>query len=115
MKHSKIPIDKLVYNPSKNDLEGMARLADFIEHQVYLIDLMKNETALIQLTVEGDSPIHKFRLPANIRNSDARDKSRRDNYTTLLLGYWATKCYWDMLYAPPLQKESFIPFSMGFN
>ncbi len=115
IKHSKIPIDKLVYNPTKNDLEGMARLADFIEHQVYLIDLTKDETALIQLTSDSDSSVHKFRLPVNIRKSDSPDKARRDNYTTLLLGHWATKAYFDMMYAPPVQKESFIPFSMGFS
>jgi len=110
MKVSKIPVDSLKYNPKKEELEGRARLADFIEHQVYLIDETKNEIALIQLTSESDSSVHKFRLPVNVRKSDSPNKPRRDNYTSLLLGNWAMKCYFDMIYAPPPQNDSFVPF-----
>ena len=110
MKETGIPYEELIYNPAKNELEGMARLADFIEHQTDLIDLVKNETSLIQLTNQGDSPTHRFTLPANIRNSDSKDKARRDNYTTLLLGNFAMKAYYDMLYAPKTEQQSFIPF-----
>jgi len=107
---TKVPVDTLRYNPKKDDLEDRARLADFIEHQVYLIDETKNEIALIQLTSESDSAVHKFRLPVNVRKSDSPNKPRRDNYTSLLLGNWAMKCYYDMVYAPPPQKDSFVPF-----
>lgn len=115
MVDSKINVEELVYDPKKNDLEEKARLADFIEHQVYLIDLMKDETALIELSSDSDSPVHKFRLPSNIRNSDSPNKVRRDTYTTLLLGNWAIHCYYDMVYTAPIKQENFIPFSMGFS
>lgn len=109
---SKIPINELNYNNGEN-LEGDAKLADFIEHQVYLIDLVKNETALIQLSADGDSTTHKFRLPSNLRNSDSPDKARRDNYTTLLMGNWAMQQYYNMMYSAPSEQKSFVPFFIG--
>lgn len=115
MKKTSIPFDELIYDPDKRDLQGMAKLADFIEYQVYLIDLMKDETALIQLTTQGDSPVHQFRLPANVRNSDSKDKARRDNYTTLLMGYWAMTQYYNMMYSAPEKQPAFVPFFIGSN
>ncbi len=102
----------LIYDPGET-LEGKAKMSDFIEHQKYLIDLVKDETCLIEINQDSDSTTHKFRLPQNLRRSTSPDKARKDNYTTLLMGAYATKCYFDMMYAEPVKKKGFVPFSLG--
>lgn len=109
LKNSQIPIDELVYDNLGEFLEGPAKKADFIEHQTDLIDLVKSETALIEIK-SSPTGHQTFQLPQQLRRSDKPDKARKDNYTTLLLGNWAVKCYYDMTYTDLNDAPLLAPF-----
>jgi hypothetical protein len=105
---AKVSVDNLVYDMESKDLVGDQRKADFIEHQSYLIDLVKDETSLIETTTTDSGKI-TFRLPASIKNDKSTTRARRDSYSSLLLGNWAAKCYFDMHDKAPV-REVFIPY-----
>ena len=105
---SNIPIDTLIYDMESNSLKDEQRKADFIEHQSYLIDLVKDETSLIETTTTDSGKI-TFRLPSSIKRDSSSTRARRDSYTTLLMGNWAAKCWFDMQ-EKVIQRERFIPY-----
>jgi hypothetical protein len=64
----------------------------FIELQDELIDMTKNEMAHIQVTVSNLGN-RSFSLPQNIRRVKSKTRTRRDNYSSLLLANWGLKLY----------------------
>jgi hypothetical protein len=110
LKKIDIPLDELVYDNVGEPLKGLAKRADFIEHQTDLIDLVKSETALIEVKPSAAGTTQTFQLPQSLRRSDSPDKARKDNYTTLLLGNYAVRSYYDMCYTPLEEHHSFQPF-----
>ena len=71
-------------------------LLDLIEFQDSLIYGTKKQCALVEVksTAMGNQ---SFDLPQHLKRSTSANKARKDNYTTLMLGTWATKCYFDMM------------------
>jgi hypothetical protein len=59
-----------------------------------MIDLTKNECALIQITTTAQGT-QTFDLPSNLRRQTGPDKARKDSYSALLLANWMTKVYFD--------------------
>lgn len=107
----KIPIDEIKFHTESESMQGSGKQAEFIDHQGYLIDLVKSETALIQINVTTLGT-QTFTLPQSVKRDHSANRSRRDNYTTLLLGSWASKCYFDML---DHEEEEFIFEPTFFN
>ena len=83
---------------------------DTRNNQTDLIDLVKDETALIEVKLSAAGTSQTFQLPQNLRRSDSPDKARKDNYTTLLLGNWGVICYYNMFYTQLEEVHSFVPF-----
>lgn len=110
LKKADIPLDELVYDNVGEQLTGLAKKSGFIEHQTDLIDLVKDETALIEIRRSATGTAQSFQLPQNLRRSDSPDKARKDNYTTLLLGNWAARCYYNLFYTHIEEYSSFQPF-----
>jgi len=110
LKKIDIPLDELVYDNRGEQLEGVAKKSDFIEYQGDLIDMVKKETALIEIRPSPTGATQSFQLPQSVRRDDSANKTRKDNYTTLLLGNWACKCYYDMIYTNIQEPLSFTPF-----
>ena len=73
-----------------------AKMIDFIEHQTDIIDLTKEECALIQITTTSQGT-QTFDLPPNLKRQSGRDKARKDSYSALVLGNWMVKTYFDMM------------------
>lgn len=71
-------------------------LYDFIAYQDGLIDLTKKECNLIEITstIKGTQ---SFDLPQNLKRNTSANRARKDNYTSLLLGCWGVKCYFDII------------------
>lgn len=103
-----IPIDILIYDPESKNLEGSAKKADFIEHQGEMINMVKSETALIEIKASSTGNL-TFNLPSSLKRDNSPTRARRDSYTALLLNSWAVKCYWDITDKEEL-KETFVPF-----
>ena len=76
---------------------------DFIENQDNLIYQTKKQCALIEVksTAKGTQT---FDLPQHLKRNTSANRARRDNYTTLMLGVWALKCYFDI---KGVQQEEF--------
>ena len=83
-------------------------ILDFIETQDSLIHQTKKQCALIEVksTAKGTQT---FDLPLHLKKSESINRARRDNYTTLMLGNWAIKCYYDMMNAPAEEAGTFTP------
>ena len=73
-----------------------SKMIDFVEHQKDMMDLIKMECALIQVStsVQGTQ---SFDLPTNLKKQTGADKARKDSYSALILGNWMTHIYYDMM------------------
>ena len=94
---SRVPIKDLKFlrnDPNANGGVG-ARMIDFVEHQKDMMDLIKVQCALIQITtsVQGTQ---SFDLPVSLRKQKGADKARKDSYSALVLGNWFMNIYYDM-------------------
>ena len=89
---------------------GEPTVLDFIEVQDALIHQTKKQCALVEVksTAKGTQT---FDLPQHLKRSTSSQRARKDNYTTLMLANWATRCYYDIL---RVQKgnfdDTFTPF-----
>lgn len=91
-------------------LTGHESLLDLIEFQDSLIYQTKKQCSLIEVktTTTGHQ---SFDLPQHLKRSTSANKARKDNYTTLMLGAWATKCYYDMTTTKEVKiPKTFTPF-----
>jgi len=95
-KNKKIPIEEIRFlriGESERQSAG-AKMIDFIEHQADMMNLTKNECALIQITTTAQGT-QTFDLPSNLRRQTGPDKARKDSYSALVLANWMTKIYFD--------------------
>lgn len=68
---------------------------EFIEHLADMQILTKRETSLIELSVNVNGN-QTYDLPKTMRRDNDPNRARRDSYTTLLLGAWGVKCYYNL-------------------
>ena len=94
---ARIPIKDLKFlRNDPNDKGGAgARMIDFVEHQKDMMDLIKVQCALIQITTSLQGT-QSFDLPPNLRKQKGADKARKDSYSALVLGNWAMNVFYDM-------------------
>ena len=93
-----VPIGKLKFlRLSEEDAKqsNQAKMIDFIEHQYDMINMTKNQCALIQITTSPQGT-QTFGLPTELRRQTGPDKARKDSYSALVLGSWMTKIVYDM-------------------
>jgi hypothetical protein len=98
-RNKKIPISKLKFlrtADSENKQSNPAKMIDFVEHQYDMINLVKNQCALIQIRTSPQGT-QTFDLPPNLRRQSGPDKARKDSYSALVLGNWMIKLYYDMM------------------
>lgn len=113
LKSDNIPIKTLVFDTEKlGDVESSgSKQIDLIERQSFLINLVKKECAMIEISLTANGS-QSFDLPKNLRGRSSVDRARKDSYSALLLCNYGIKCYFDMQ-DPNLQKSGggFMPFS----
>ena len=94
---SRVPIDELKFirnDPNEKSGKG-ARMIDFVEHQKDMMDLIKVQCALVQITTSAQGT-QSFDLPPTLRKQKGADKARKDSYSALVLGNWMMNTYYDM-------------------
>lgn len=106
----KIPIHTIEFaegetkNQSDREKQG-----EFIEHQAFLIKLLKKECSMIEVTTTNTG-VQKFDLPSNLLKDKSPERARKDSYTALLLGVWGLKCYFELLnYDKKTTMGGFVP------
>lgn len=94
---SSIPIKdlKFIKNFDDNQPDG-AKMIDFVEHQKDMLDLIKVECALIQVSTSTQGT-QSFDLPYNLKKQRGSDKARKDSYSALVLGNWMISIHFDMM------------------
>ena len=84
-------------------------MIDFVEHQKDIMDLIKVQCALVQVTTSSQGT-QSFDLPMNLRKQRGADKARKDSYSCLVLGNWMMQIYFDMVNAKDDSGQStFMP------
>ncbi len=82
----------------------------FIEEQDAWISETKAQLALIEVKSTTLGTL-QFDMPQNLRRETGINRPRKDNYTCMLIGCWATKMYFDIMFAEDKQVVStFTPF-----
>tara|TARA_R110002110_G_scaffold145876_7_gene335546 strand:- start:869 stop:1156 length:288 start_codon:yes stop_codon:yes gene_type:complete len=92
------------------EMVGHPNTLEFIEFQDAWIHQTKKQCSLVEVktTAKGTQ---SFDLPQHLKRSTSANKARKDNYTTLMLGVWGVKCYFDMVdYKQEQVDNSFVPF-----
>lgn len=101
--------NKVVCSRVPLELTGHGSLGDLIDVQDELIYDVKRQCALIEVktTARGNQT---FDLPQHLKRSTSSNRARKDNYTTLMLGVWATKCYFEIMeFQVDTQTNTFAP------
>lgn len=101
--------DRVVNSHVQLDLTGQKSVGDLIDIQDELIYEVKRQCALIEVksTARGNQT---FDLPQHLKRSTSSNRARKDNYTTLMLGAWATKCYFELMDTQIASVQStFVP------
>jgi len=81
---------------------------EFIEQQDFIIQDTKDQCANVEVSTTSRGT-QSFDLPSHLRKSTSINRARKDNYTTLMLGNWGVKIYFDLM-AP----ENFIKKNVQF-
>jgi len=92
------------------DLVGHPNILEFIEFQDAWVYQTKKQCSLVEVktTAKGTQ---SFDLPQHLKRSTSSNKARKDNYTTLMLGCWGVKCYFDTKdYKQEEVENTFVPF-----
>jgi hypothetical protein len=94
---SNIPIKELKFLRNNEEEQGVsAKMIDFVEHQKDMMDLIKVECALIQVTTTAQGT-QSFDLPHNLKKQRGADKARKDSYSALVLANWMIPIHFDMM------------------
>ena len=79
----------------KDSADFNSQILDFIAIQDDMIEQTKRQLALIQPTVTSKGTMG-FDLPQHLRRSKSPQRSRKDNYSCLVMGSWIAKIWFDM-------------------
>ncbi len=92
-----------------SDLEGSSSMYEFVVYQDAMIDVVKTECALIEVS---SSPLGHltYDLPHHMtRNRKNVNRPRRDNYAALWLAAWGMRIYLASQELPPPEDNTFEP------
>jgi hypothetical protein len=101
--------NKVVSQDIPIGLIGYETIGDLIDEQDTLIVQVKKECTLIEVSTNPKGA-QTFDLPQHLKRSESKNRARKDSYTALLLGVWATKMYFDLISSPTRTVQTtFLP------
>jgi hypothetical protein len=110
---SKTTANEKAFNKQSNyrvnlDHSASESVLDLIEQQDNHVYQTKRQCALVEVktTPRGTQT---FDLPQHLKRSTSQHRARKDNYTTLMLACWATRCYFDMADVQETSHQTFSP------
>lgn len=109
-----IPIEDITFSKINEDGDMSAKQIDFIEHIKDMVDMIKVQCALIQVSTTANGS-QSFDLPSNLKKQRNADKARKDSYSALVLGNWMMNIYYDMMATPQQDnvQATFTPMFIG--
>ena len=108
-----LPIDKLKWDIKAPKASKGAMMIDLIDHQKYVVELTKSECANIEV-VANPQGSQSFNLPQNLRRQKGPNRARKDSYSSLVLGNWFAKVFFDAENATQQKRPeaTFVPFAI---
>lgn len=85
-------IEEKIDNPAE---KGKLGLLDLVGWQEHIIQDTKDQCALIE--PKNRDGTFRFDLPSHLKKINTNNKSRKDNYTTLFMGNWTVKVYFELM------------------
>lgn len=111
VKNQPIPIEDIEFTTAENydnySLEG--KLIDFADHMNEIVTMAVKEITLIEVKTTPTGHM-TFDLPSNLKDTKNPKRARRDLYTSVLLGAWGLKCYFEIHSDKGGVEEVFRPF-----
>lgn len=102
--------DKTFMDTSGTNYTGYDNVSDLITNQDVLIHQTKKECALIEVKATTKGTL-SFDLPQTFKRDNRPNRVRKDSYTSLMLGNWGAKCYYDIVNQPvQIVQNTFTPF-----
>jgi hypothetical protein len=86
--------------------EDVSELAEFQDDLIYQT---KKQCSLIEVTSTSKGT-QSFDLPSHLKRDRTEKRARKDNYTTLMLGTWLAKLYYQLKEEKTPTNNSFTPF-----
>jgi hypothetical protein len=87
------------------------RTVEFLDDQDNWIEETKSQLARIEVTSTGIGGTMRFDLPKVMKNSKKEGRPRRDNYTCLLMAYYSSRHFFDIMEKPDKPTQmGFVPF-----
>jgi hypothetical protein len=80
---------------------------EFIEEQDFILKDTKDQCANVEVTTTSRGT-QSFDLPSHLRKSTSVNRARKDNYTTLMLGNWGVKIYFDIMAPENFLKKNTV-------
>jgi hypothetical protein len=107
-----VPVKELKFYPPADDRtyekDGkQALMLSFLDHQSDILDLTRNECALIEVK-SNPAGSQTFDLPQNLRRQSGPNKPRKDSYSALLFGNWGIKIFFDSVNITVEEKDAFF-------
>jgi len=91
---------------------GFDNLIDFVENQDDMIYGTKKECSLIEIRSTSRG-LQSFDLPQHLKRNTSATRARKDRYTALMLGNWASKIYFDLIKVEnKLENDTFTPIML---
>ena len=78
---------------------------EFIEQQDFIVQDTKDQCANVEVSTTSRGT-QSFDLPSHLRKSTSVNRARKDNYTTLMLGNWGVKAYFDIIAPENIVKKN---------
>jgi len=115
---SKICQNEVEYDKAKNfdlpfnfnDNGGENNMVDFLDDQDDWIPQTKRQLALIEVKTSELGTL-RYDIPSHLKKSKSDNRARRDNYTCLLMAYYASKHYFNLMTQEDnIEQESIVFF-----
>lgn len=104
--NASIGVDKLKWSLHyKHDSSEAKNMVEFLDHQHFMLELTKQETANIEIKTSPQGH-QTFQLPQHMQRQTGENRPRKDNYSTLVLGNWINKVYHDAMVVEPPKKPT---------
>ncbi len=102
-----VDLNELEFKYMDEKILGEARKREFIEFVDDRVENTKLELTMIEVTSDAVGNM-RFDLPRAMRQTVAKNKARRDSYTSLLLGNWGRKLYYRLKQNQTYNSDVFV-------
>jgi hypothetical protein len=104
-----LPVELMTEGDEEDDMKRKMKISELIDRQDEWIYQTKKQCTLIEVNSTSKGT-QSFDLPQKFKRDQSANKIRKDLYTSLMLGNWGVRCYYELMNEPnQKQVSSFRP------